>query len=238
MSAPIFFHEGEFTTSALVKLSEVTARHIVQVLRMKDGDPLRLANGKGAEIKSTIVATGKKSCEVKIDEVIQHKTSAYKNCIAISTLKNHSRLEWFLEKATELGINEIILLNCTRTERAIYKEERWRNILIAAMLQSQQYYLPQLIAPTDLYSLPLDHYPYKFIAHCEADDSKLPLAGFEREQPGNTIVAIGPEGDFTSQEINDAKAQGFKAVSLGSARLRTETAGLFAAFHLSDKNFK
>jgi 16S rRNA (uracil1498-N3)-methyltransferase len=237
MSEPIFFYEGEFTTSAVVVLSEVTAKHIVQVLRMKEGDNLRLANGNGAEIKSTIVAAGKKSCEVKILEIIQHKAPAYKNCIAISTLKNHSRLEWFLEKATELGIDEIILLNCVRTERAIYKEERWRNILIAAMLQSQQYHLPKLVAPTDFNSLDLAHYPYKFIAHCEADDSKLPLSGFKKDQPGNTIVAIGPEGDFTMQEINYAKDKGLGAVSLGSTRLRTETAGLYAAFYLSTNNF-
>ena len=233
MTTPIFFYDVVFTAGTLVPLVEDTAKHIVQVLRMKEGDALRLANGKGAEVKATIASTGKKACTIKVDEVIQHPATASTKAIAISTLKNHSRLEWFLEKATELGINEIILLNCTRTERTQYKEERWRNILIAAMLQSQQFCLPTLTEPISLQALfSKEKYTHSYIAHCEEDDTKLPLSGFERAQLGNAIVLIGPEGDFTLQEIEECKAQGFVAVSLGTTRLRTETAGLYAAFCL------
>ncbi len=232
MTTPIFFHDGVFTAGTILPLVEDTAKHIVQVLRMKEGDMMRLANGNGAEVKATIATTGKKACSVKIDEVIQHPSPAYTNAIAISTLKNHSRLEWFLEKATELGINEFILLNCTRTERTQYKEERWRNILIAAMLQSQQFYLPTLTEPISLQVLlSSGKYSNKYIAHCEEDAIKLPLAGFAKS-PGNTLVLIGPEGDFTIEEIEASKAKACVPVSLGNTRLRTETAGLYAAFCL------
>lgn len=233
MTTPIFFHDGVFTAGTLLPLVEDTAKHIVQVLRMKDGDALRLANGKGAEVKATIASTGKKACTIKIEEVIQHPAQASTKAIAISTLKNHSRLEWFLEKATELGINEIILLNCTRTERTQYKEERWRNILIAAMLQSQQFYLPELTEPISLQALfSKEEYMHSYIAHCEDDDTKLPLAGFAQSQAGSAIVLIGPEGDFTMEEIETSKAKGYLPVGLGSTRLRTETAALYAAFCL------
>ena len=233
MTTPIFFHHGVFTAGTILPLVEDTAKHIVQVLRMKEGDAMRLANGKGAEVKATIATTGKKACSLKIDEVIEHPAASYTNAIAISTLKNHSRLEWFLEKATELGINEFILLNCTRTERTQFKEERWRNIFIAAMLQSQQFYLPILTEPVSLQTLfSKENYTHKYIAHCEEDAAKLPLAGFAKSPGASSLVLIGPEGDFTIEEIKASEQKGCVPVSLGSTRLRTETAGLYAAFCL------
>ncbi len=236
MNTPIFFHEGIAKAGTIVSLTEVTAKHIMQVLRMKKDDAVRLANGAGVEMRGTIADAGKKFCNILINEVIWHEAAPHKNCIAISTLKNQSRLEWFLEKATELGIQQIILLRCARTEKAHYKEERWRNILIAAMLQSQQYFLPELIAPVEPQKLLLQHqFDCKYIAHCELDELKISLAAIKPPRPGSCIVLIGPEGDFSHDEIVACRQQGFVPVSLGNARLRTETAGLYAAFHLHNQ---
>jgi len=152
-----------------------------------------------------------------------------KIAIAISPVKNNTRFEWFLEKATEIGVTEIIPLICNRTEKTVFKFDRMKSILVSAMLQSQQCWLPVLHEPTKFNSLITSStQQQKFIAHC-IDDAKRSLADLNNESLSSKIILIGPEGDFTADEIDLALQNQFSAVSLGATRLRTETAGIVAA---------
>ena len=150
------------------------------------------------------------------------------NTIAISLVKNAHRFEWFLEKATEIGISRIIPLLCTRTEKQHFRYDRMKGILVSAMLQSQQAWLPLLDEPVRFNEfLRRDISGQKFIAHCE-EDARNPLA-LQLQKGQGKLVCIGPEGDFTIDEIYTATSNGFLPVSLGNTRLRTETAGIVAA---------
>ena len=153
--------------------------------------------------------------------------------IAISLLKNTNRFEWFLEKATEIGVSEIIPLICERTEKQKFRYDRMKGICISAMLQSQQTWLPILHEPKQFNHLAIEQFgtQQKFIAHCNEASGKKNLSTF---QPLNhSTILIGPEGDFTKQEIELALQNGFTPVSLGETRLRSETAGVVASVLLS-----
>ena len=221
-----YFYEPEITpgTTAFT-LSEETSKHCIKVLRMNKGEQLNLTDGKGNLFTASILIADKKSTEVKIDSTSTTPQAKRKIAIAISLLKNTGRFEWFLEKATEIGVSEIIPLICHRTERQHFRYDRMNNILIAAMLQSQQSWLPELHEPR-----PFEHVlvsPHqKFIAHCEGQQ-KNAIKDHSINQ--NILMLIGPEGDFTSEEINAALQNNFQPVSLGNTRLRTETAGIVAA---------
>ncbi|MEI2748632.1 MAG: RsmE family RNA methyltransferase [Ferruginibacter sp.] len=152
-----------------------------------------------------------------------------KNTIAISLVKNASRFEWFLEKATENGIAAIIPLICSRTEKQHFRTDRMKNILISAMLQSQQVWLPEMHEPQSFLTyISTETASQKFIAHCEPDKEKIALSKIYKHGLPTSIL-IGPEGDFTAAEIKSALDAGFVPVALGETRLRTETAGLAAA---------
>ena len=197
---------------------------------MQEGAEIRLTDGRGRVAEASITEAHKKKCRVLLTSVVQVPESATKTCIAISPIKNASRFEWFLEKATEIGITEIVPLLCTHTEKTHLKMERLQNILVSAMLQSQQYHLPVLREPVTFSQLIAnDNSPYKFIAHCRPDGRKLPLQEFHYPQPGSSTLLIGPEGDFSIDEIAAAEASNYNPVSLGNTRLRTETAGVVAA---------
>lgn len=239
MGEPLFFTAQISTTGSVLSLPEDTARHVIGVLRMKAGDTLRLTDGIGTDAHALILETAKKNCTVKIT------TSSYKERpasfgIAISPLKNTSRFEWFLEKATELGIGAIYPIRCTRTEKQYFRAERFRNILTSAMLQSQQVWLPELHEPVDFNSFigggKNGIYASRYIAHCydsEKANFAEQLAG--AASPG--LILIGPEGDFTEAEVSLAVTNGYVPVSLGRTRLRTETAGMVAASLLSARLF-
>ena len=234
-----FFYIAEFNaTQKLVTLDEEASRHVVQVLRMKKGDRIHLTDGKGHLLTCTITDDHKKHCTVTVDEVIFHEQPVRSHSIGISLLKNTSRLEWFLEKATELGISSIIPLVCERTEKERFRHDRMQQICISAMLQSQQYWLPALHQPIAFELLfrqeEIVNTPQKFIAHCEMISEKKHLS-FYQPFENSTVVIIGPEGDFTHEEINRAIDNGFVPVSLGNNRLRTETAGIATAVLLQDK---
>ena len=225
MSLPVFFEE-ELASASSFTLSEETSKHIIQVLRMKAGENLQLTNGKGKIITAEIISEYKKA-EIKVLSTsnIPHRTSNI--TIAISLIKNTSRFEWFLEKATELGVSEIIPMICERTERQTFRYNRMKNILISAMLQSQQAWLPKLHEPIKFGEvIKISTQQNKYIAYCSED---------EKKQLSNktinlfSIILIGPEGDFTEPEIELAKQNNFIPVSLGKTRLRTETAGIAAA---------
>jgi 16S rRNA (uracil1498-N3)-methyltransferase len=228
MQLPFFFEES-FPDSDQFVLSENSSRHIAQVLRMKEGEPIQLTNGNGYTLIAEIILSHKRNTEVKIIERAFIPKREPKVAIAISFIKNTGRFEWFLEKATEIGVSEIIPLLCTRTEKTHFREERMKTILVSAMLQSRQAWLPELSAPVPITELIMNTiYDQKFIAHC-LDEEKTELKDVVTNVLSSKIILIGPEGDFTKDEIEAALEQKYQPVSLGETRLRTETAGLVAA---------
>lgn len=233
MSLPFFYEQEIPTTSSHFILSEETSKHCIQVLRMKTGEKLQLTNGKGILYTASIVSEDKKKTVVLIEESTTVTRPSQKISIAISLLKNASRFEWFLEKATEIGVSEIEPLICARTEHTRFRHDRMNGILIAAMLQSQQAWLPVLHEPvafTDC--IQRSAYQQKLIAHCEEDQKQ-----FIKNIPSsiNTQILIGPEGDFTPDEIRFAIQNNYLPVSLGETRLRAETAGVVAATLLMNR---
>ena len=227
MQLPYFYQNNIDTSKTQLVLSEETSKHCVQVLRMKHGEQLQLTNGIGDLFTAEIIAAEKRNCIVKILQTVNNKPQTKKVSIAISILKNASRFEWFLEKATEIGITEINPIISKRTERQHFRFDRMNSILIAAMLQSQQTFLPLLHEPI-LYNqiFTSSNYETKLIAHCE-EDKKTSLK--EINLSNNTQILVGPEGDFTPEEIALALQNNYLPVTLGNTRLRTETAGVVAA---------
>ena len=232
MNLPLFYIKEYGTSQTEVVLDEDTSKYIVQVLRMKEGHGLNLTDGKGHLLTGKIIGDHKKHCKVQISTTNNKQSTARHIAIAISLLKNTNRFEWFLEKAAELGINEIIPLVCERTEKEKFREDRMRSILISAMLQSQQCWLPVLHKPVSFELIfrqeDIIHTSQKFIAHC-IEDQKRNLADLVNETLPSQIILIGPEGDFTAREVQLAIQNHFDAVSLGETRLRAETAGVAAA---------
>lgn len=229
MQLPIFY-EGNLPDSNQFVLSEDSARHIVQVLRMKEGEQVMITNGKGQTLTAEIVLADKKKTKVKIKNKEFVCQPQPKISIAISPIKNANRFEWFLEKATEIGVSSIIPLLCKRTEKTHFREERMRTILISAMLQSRQAWLPELSVSKKINEFLKNdlQYDQKFIAHC-LEEEKKELKDFKFNNSSSKVILIGPEGDFTKEEIDLALENNYIPVSLGETRLRTETAGLVAA---------
>lgn len=224
---PFFYLEELNSNQPDYVLTEETSKHMIQVLRMQKGEQLHLTNGKGLLAKAIITDDHRKKCSVSIDSFVQHDTPQYTVTIAISPLKNNSRFEWFLEKAAEIGVDSIIPLICTRTEKQQLRSDRLQGILNSAMLQSQQTWKCLLHEPMPLKQLVASATPTrKLIAHC-LPDRKIQLN--RQVMNGNVLILIGPEGDFTQDEINLCIEAGYEAVTLGDNRLRTETAGLVAA---------
>jgi len=226
MELPIFYLE-EAASSDFITLSEETSKHIVQVLRMQQGEKLQLTDGAGTLMKAEIVDAHKKKATVRLTEKAFTPQKENKVSIGISLLKNGSRFEWFLEKATEIGATEIYPLLCHRTEKQHFRYDRMKQILISAMLQSKQTWLVNLHEPTPVNKLiTSSDYTTKLIAHCE-DENKNDIKDFSKQSA--VQILIGPEGDFTKDEIDRALTNNFKPVTLGKNRLRTETAGVVAA---------
>lgn len=227
MQLPFFFEEN-LPSSGNFFLGEETSRHIVQVLRMQEGEQIMLTNGKGYLLTAAITKGDKKKAEVAIISQTYNDRPGAKISIAISLIKNTNRFEWFLEKATEIGVSEIIPLLCRRTEKHQMKRSRMNTIITSAMLQSRQVWLPELREPARFSDVVTSaQYSQSFIAHC-ADGEKKSIPDFENNK-SSKIILIGPEGDFTEEEISLAVENNFIPVSLGETRLRTETAGLVAA---------
>jgi 16S rRNA (uracil1498-N3)-methyltransferase len=167
MSLPYFFIEQLTASSRSLILNEEQSKHIIQVLRMQKGDEVLLTDGKGNKAHARILDDHRKRCEVEIITVTKEEEAPHNVSIAISLIKNASRFEWFLEKATEIGINEIIPLICERTEKEKFRLDRLQNILVSAMLQSQQCWLPRLGEPVSLIELINQKKEgNRFIAHC------------------------------------------------------------------------
>lgn len=231
MALPFFYHSTLTESASNFELDEATSKHVAQVLRMKAGEKLQLTNGKGLVAMAEIVSPDKKSCTVTITESAEQPSATKRRVgIAISPVKNSSRFEWFLEKATELGVTDIYPLLCTRTEREHFRYDRMNAICISAMLQSQQSWLPILHQPIGFNNLieKGSAYQHKWIAHC-TEDAKQPMASSLTKAIKDSLILIGPEGDFTPEEITASIENGYRPVALGDTRLRTETAGMVAA---------
>ncbi len=212
----------------LATLDEEESRHLIMVMRRKVGDRLWVTDGLGRYYEAEIAETGKKNAFVRIiAEKGQETVPAFSLHVAIAPTKQMDRLEWFVEKATEIGINEITPLICQRSERDKLRIDRLQKVALSAMKQSLRARLPQINEPT----------PCKaFIKSAEADQKYIPWCA-DSPQPhlqhllkpmGRILIMIGPEGDFSTDEVTLAQQHGFLPVSLGAARLRTETAALYA----------
>ena len=227
MASPYFF-EKDIPDADEFELSESSSKHISQVLRMKKGADIILTNGKGYTLNAVIVNPDKKRTRIKITSKEFTEIARPETCIAISLIKNNNRFEWFTEKATELGISRIVPLVCHRTEKSHFKKERITSILVSAMLQSQQSWLPELSEVISFDAIVKNaNFEQKFIAHC-LPEQKNPLKNVVISN-ASKIVLIGPEGDFTTAEVAAALENNFLPVSLGETRLRTETAGIVSA---------
>lgn len=222
---PLFYFSALHAEQSIVDLNDDIRHHAVTVLRMGEGEQLMLTNGKGLSATATIQTATKKQLAVRLQEFINHPSPKRKLILGVSLLKNAARFEWMLEKVTEIGITEIFPLRCERTEKQHYKKERFEQIIISACLQSQQFHFPLLHEPIGFQEMLNQQLPQqKFIAHC-IDSEKSLLSSAK----GDAVLLIGPEGDFTQQEIEQATTLHFIPVSLGNTRLRTETAGVVGA---------
>ena len=203
------------------------SKHIVKVLRKKDGDKLFVTNGLGDLFTTEVVLGSENKCQVKIVNVQHFERKKYKLHLAVAPTKMNDRYEWFLEKATEIGVDEITPIFCDHSERKNIKLDRLQKIVQSASKQSLQYYTPIINEPVLLKDfLKQKHHGQLFIAHCE-DGIKNSLK--EALKPASdAVILIGPEGDFSTTEINLAIESGYAPVSLGETRLRTETAAIVA----------
>lgn len=207
-----------------ITLSEEESKHACRVLRLKNGDRMQLLDGRGGTYLAEISDDHPKHCTVQIIEYTFEEKDPREIHLAIAPTKNNERIEWFLEKTTELGITEVTLLLCGNSERKQIKEDRFEKILVSAMKQSQRKYLPQLHPLTTFKDFIAKH-PKGALAHCY-EGTKQELRNVLK--PQNYPVLIGPEGDFTQEEVALAEKSGYDFITLGKNRLRTETAGLYA----------
>ena len=220
------FYAPDIATTSI--LPEDESQHCVRVLRLKEGDNITITDGKGFLYNAILENTHPKHCQVKIIEQLFQKTlwGSFIH-IAVAPTKSIDRMEWFVEKATETGVNEISCLRCRHSERREINLQRLNKIAISAMKQSQKATLPQINEMTDFNKfISREFNGQKMIAHC-AGSEKQHLKNVYTTG-NNALILIGPEGDFSDEEITSAITSGFTPISLGNSRLRTETAALIA----------
>jgi len=223
----LFYHSELKATSSNLVFDKKESGHIIKVLRKKEGDKLFITNGKGFLFEAQIQSANPNKCQVEIIESKFFPPKDYFLHLAVAPTKKNDRYEWFLEKATELGIDQITPVICEHNERRKVNLQRFERIIESGMKQSLQYYLPTLNQSVSLVDfLQKDFEGEKYIAHCEPSEKKLLK---DVLQPKKKIhILIGPEGDFSPREIELALKKGFLPVSLGENRLRTETAAIAA----------
>ena len=222
----LFYQENIENNQLDAVFSSEESKHIVKVLRKKNGDRISVTNGKGLQWNGEITHSNKKVIARKVNSIL-HKNKVPKLHIGIAPPKNIDRMEWFLEKSTEIGISQITPLICDHSERKVIKDLRMKKILIGAIKQSNQFYLPQINPICDYKKFMENNFlEIKMIAHC-GEGVKKELHKIEKIQ-SPLLILIGPEGDFSEKEIQIARANSFVEISFGNKRLRTETAGIFA----------
>ena len=227
----VFYHPD--LTHGQVHLTQDQSKHCINVLRKKLHDQIILVDGKGTRVVSKILDPNPKKVICLLESRETKPGPLYKKAIGIAPTKQMSRFEWFLEKATELGITHIYPIIYKHSERKTIKKDRLEKILISSLKQSLRFHLPVLedaLGLEKFLELNSDQYSQKFIAHYHEDNQDLKQV---IRQGLNTLVLIGPEGDFSDSEIKEAIKHGFKGVKLSENRLRTETAGISALIQIS-----
>ena len=224
------FYTAELTPETIsLSLNKEESRHLTKVLRKKEGDQVQFTDGKGYayEMELTLATTYK--CQLEVINVTQKEPLPYRLHMAVAPTKMNDRYEWFLEKATELGVSKITPIICSRSERKVIKIARYQKIVESAMKQSLQYHLPILHAAVTFSDFVHNHSGKQtFIAHCEETERKPLAASIVKTDAPEVTILIGPEGDFSDREIEMALANKYLPVHLGRNRLRTETAAITA----------
>ncbi|MDG1475691.1 MAG: 16S rRNA (uracil(1498)-N(3))-methyltransferase [Vicingaceae bacterium] len=221
------FYTPELVNENTYTLSESESKHAIRVLRLKQGDVLTLVNGIGSFFDATITNDSPKKCEVKITEVKKENNNKPQLHIAIAPTKNNDRTEWFIEKCTEIGINQISPILCKHSERKKIKEERFVKTAVSAMKQSLKASLPIISEFTTFKNFIIQPFDgKKYIAHCYSENQSHYKDLYTKGD--NCLVLIGPEGDFSTDEVKLAIENGFEPITFGTSRLRTETAGVVA----------
>lgn len=222
-----FFNPTLDNSVSQFSLDQEESRHIVKVLRRQAGDRLYITNGKGYLFTAEILEASPKRCTARVLEARKTPPPHFELHLAVAPPKRVERFQWFLEKATEIGVSRITPLLCERSERETLPVERLQRVIQEAMKQSLQTFLPELEEPIPFSAfLDREQPVIKLIAHCEEGEK----SDLKRRVPADkdVVVLIGPEGDFTPSEIRAALQRGFEPVTLGKNRLRTETAALVA----------
>lgn len=223
----LFYNSNISENDTSFSFDKEESRHIVKVLRKKSGDSLHITNGIGWLFIAKLTMADVKHCSVEIISKTFKEKRNYNLHLAVAPTKMNDRYEWFLEKATEIGINTITPIICDHSERKVVKIERLEKIIQSAMKQSLQCYLPKLNPPIAYKSFIAQHFSeQKFIAHCEETDKKSLKSQLKSDE--DYLILIGPEGDFSVKEIAQALQANFFPVTLGETRLRTETAAIAA----------
>ncbi len=230
------FYTPDITADEYV-LNEDESKHCIRVLRLNIGSEVYLIDGVGGLYKAAIVSQTKKNVTLKVLEATHNYNKRnHRLHIAVAPTKNIDRLEWFLEKATEIGIEEITPIICDRSERRVVKEDRLVRVVTSAVKQSLQAYHPKVNPQINFSAfLQIENADNKMIAHCIDESSRQYISQIAGPHQNYTIL-IGPEGDFTPQEIELALQNGYKPLTLGNTRLRTETAALAACFEVNYLN--
>lgn len=223
-------------TGKIYTLDPIESKHAVKVLRLAVGDEIQLIDGKGGFYTAKIENADPKRCIVEIiSEQKEYGKRDHYLHIAIAPTKSNDRFEWFLEKATEIGIDEITPVVCEHSERKTIKPERFEKIIVSAVKQSIKAYKPTLNPLTDFRDFIRSGSQHdKFIAHCEENEKTLLKSAYHKGK--GAVILIGPEGDFSTKEIELAREYNFKEISLGKSRLRTETAGIVACHTINILN--
>lgn len=229
----LFFNPDIDKHTQQITFDKIESKHIIRVLRKKEGDTIFITNGKGLLFKCQLTSDDYKKCSVSIlSQEEKQRSRDYYLHVAIAPTKNISRLEWFLEKATEIGIDEITPIICQNSERKVIKFERLEKIVVSAMKQSLKFYLPKLNKPIYFDDFLERKQEGKVcIAHCEKGEKKLLKSIVSSREP--LTILIGPEGDFSAIEITKSIDSNFIPITLGETRLRTETAALVAVNNIS-----
>ena len=231
----LFYNENISENDVNFSFDKDESRHIAKVLRKKPGDILHITNGKGWLFTAEITIAAQKNCVVSIISKSLHPKRKFNLHLAVAPTKMNDRFEWFLEKATEIGVETITPIICDHSERKVVKTERFEKIIQSAMKQSLQYYLPKLNPPVAFKDFINQHFTDQiFIAHCEETDKKSLKS--QLEQKMDCTILIGPEGDFSVKEIEMALQHHFIPVTLGETRLRTETAAIAACHSVAFLN--
>lgn len=219
-------------------LTEEESKHCVRVLRMVEGDELHLTDGRGTLHRCKVVDANAKRCTVEVVEShSEYEKLPYRLVMAVAPTKIIDRFEWFLEKATEVGVSEIYPIESFHSERRQIKHDREEKVITAAVKQSLKAYHPTLHDLTPIKQvLTMPFEGDKFIAHCNSSFGEREYLGNLVKKERDTLILIGPEGDFSEEEINFALQNGFKPISLGKQRLRTETAAVVATVIVSTIN--